>query len=82
MSGNNDAIVLLDPEAATGRFENLIRLSANGAVAWRAALPGSGDDAYVDVHWEGAELLANSFSCFRVQVDVDSGRIVKRMFTK
>jgi hypothetical protein len=84
ISGTNDAIVLLDPDACrSGSFRNLLRVSANGSVMWQAELPDrQGNDAYVAVRWAGAQLLANTWSTYLVRLDVESGRILESTFTK
>jgi hypothetical protein len=84
IGGTNDAIVMLNPDACrAGSFQNLLRVSADGSVMWRAELPGrQGDDAYVAVRWAGAQLLANTWSTYLVRLDVDTGRILESTFTK
>ena len=79
VTGTNDAIVLLNPDACrVGPFRNLLRLSADGSVDWRAELPDTRDnnDAYVAVRWAGARfLLANTWTCHAVNIDAESGRL-------
>jgi hypothetical protein len=84
ISGTNDAIVLLARTVrVAGPVQNLLRLSAGGAVMWRAELPrGQGYDSYVAVNWAGAQLQANTWSCYFVRLDADSGRIIDTIFTK
>jgi hypothetical protein len=82
--GTEDCIVLLDPDAhLTGQFQNLLRLSAGGSVVWQADLPvGQHNDAYVAVEWSGGRLVANTWSAYRVDLDVNNGRILRSTFTK
>jgi hypothetical protein len=97
VSGSDDAIVLLKPDASLGSsFRNLLRLSAGGAVRWRAELPERGTrvhlsvlppergaDFYLSVAWgPGDQLLALSWSSYSVRVDPDDGRIMDAIFTK
>jgi hypothetical protein len=81
---STDCVVLCDPdEQRIGRFRNLVRLRANGSIAWQADLPPTyGDDAYVAVRSPAAQLVANTWSGYRVDVDLDSGRILSTIFTK
>jgi hypothetical protein len=84
VSGSDDAIVLLNPDACLGSpFRNLLRLSAGGAVRWRAELPERGTDFYSSVAWgPGDQLLAHSWSCYSVRIDPEDGRIMDAIFTK
>jgi len=81
---SRDTIVLLDwtsDEARHGR--NLVRITPEGQVVWRATPPENGTlDSFVAVEWEGAVLTASTWSCYRVTVDVDSGAITVLYFTK
>ena len=81
--GAADAVVLLDPDAHMKEpFRNLVRISAGGAVIWRAELPGRTDDAYVAVRFDGIQLQANTWSGYLVTLDIDSGRVLEATFTK
>lgn len=84
IDGGPDCVVLCDPdERRGGPFRNLLRLRGDGSVAWQADLPTtSGDDAYVAVRTSGAQLLATTWSCYRVDIDVESGQILGKVFTK
>jgi hypothetical protein len=62
IASSNDAIVLVAWSAPShGAFRNLLRVSTDGAIVWRAALP-SDRDSYVSVEWLGAQLMANSWN--------------------
>jgi hypothetical protein len=83
-----DAIVLLEsPEIDDSRtpFLNLLRVGPCGEVKWRAELPEPDDwtDEYVDfdLYPDGA-LGANTWSCFSVALDPETGRILSKVFTK
>jgi hypothetical protein len=81
--GTPDAIVLLSPDAQlNGRFGNLLRMSPDGSVSWQVEPPFQNDDAFVAVAWVGDKLIANTWSCFRVAVDVNTGRLLETLFTK
>lgn len=80
----DDVIVLLDFASKTApyRFSNLLRCRKDGSVVWRADLPVSGADAYTEFEWRNSKLLAFSWSGFTVEVDVSSGSIKEKIFTK
>jgi hypothetical protein len=84
INGSSDCIVLCNPDAQlAGVFRNLIRVSANGAVVWRADLPArSGNDSYVAVQWAGPQLVANTWTAYSVHIDANSGQIISAEFTK
>jgi hypothetical protein len=77
-------VVLYDwMEVEDGR--NLIFKEASGQVRWRAkpSLAGSyQQDCFTSVDWDGKALRANTFSCFRVAVDMADGSVTELAFTK
>ena len=82
----DDRLVLL--ESDTGKasrqnhFENLWRYSHEKGVIWRAELPQSGANYYVAFELQTGGLWANSWSCFRVAIDLETGTIRSKTFTK
>lgn len=79
----NDAIVLLNPdEQMDGHSGALLRLFPDGSVAWRVVPAFENGDAFVAVKWVGDQLIANTWSCYSVVVDVDTGRLFDAIFTK
>ena len=82
----DDCLVLLG--SGTGKasqprhFENLWRYSHEKGVVWRAELPQSGSDSYVTFELKADGLWANSWSGFRVAIDLESGAIRSKTFTK
>ena len=62
-------------------LSNLINVSPEGEIIWAAQLPQT-KDSFVDFDWEGNILFANSWSGFRAQIDLETGRILNRTFTK
>lgn len=79
---SDDAIVLVTWSVPSqGAFRNLLRVSRDGAIVWRAALP-TDRDAYVSVEWQGARLMANSWNGYRVELDTGTGRPLQTVFTK
>jgi hypothetical protein len=83
---SDDCITLLrywnDPRS----FRNLVRVHGEGQIVWAAELPEEEDpedpDAYVSAELFEGELTANSWSAYQVKLDLDTGRILARTFTK
>jgi len=79
-----DCIVLLRYEDSDAHpFANVLRVTPNGSVLWRAPLPSEEpNDAYVSLSKAAEGLVANSWSGYWVRLDEASGRILERVFTK
>ena len=75
-------IVLVEWEGVSKHDQNLWRYSHDEGVIWRAELPQSGPDSYMDFELERGELYAGSWSCFKVKIDLESGRIIGSTFVK
>lgn len=84
ISDSADAIVLLDYAGAPqGPCRNLVRIDPDGRVVWEGELPtSSSTEAYVSFQLDGKALTANSWSSNHVQLDLGTGRIDARKFTK
>lgn len=83
LDGERGAIVLLDYMAGPKNFANLLRVRADGTVAWQASPPDeSGNDAFVEFRWDGDELVANSWSGFRLRLDPATGVVRGQAFVK
>jgi hypothetical protein len=84
--GSSDFIQLLpyDGLHRPKHFRNLLRCSESGESLWVAELPtGSGDnDAYVNAEVREGRVFAWSWSCYRVELNLDSGTIENSIFTK
>lgn len=84
----NDATVTLydwmAEDVRDGR--NLIATDRNGAELWRAKPVNFGDldiqDCFTAIRWDGVDLTAHTWSCYRVSVNPDSGEITVLEFTK
>ncbi|HZO53492.1 MAG TPA: hypothetical protein VFB63_12320 [Bryobacteraceae bacterium] len=76
-------IVVLDYYEAgkLGVWENLLRIRADGSVVWKLCTPSS-SDMFTDVAWLDGKLVAWTWECFMVTIDVASGRILQSVFTK
>ena len=85
--GSDGAIVLLDPDRRPEGvlpwhpFFNLLRVAPNGEVVWRAPMVETSAKCWVSVGYEGCKLYANAWS-WRCELDLSTGRIVDRSFTK
>ncbi len=83
--GSLDFVRLL-PYDGLGRpkhFQNLSRCLASGESVWIAELPTRSEpDSYVEAQIEGNRVIAWSWSCYRVELNIDSGAIEKSFFTK
>jgi len=80
--GNSRCLILLDPDASQkSYFENLLCVDASGKVLWRAQPPQSSNDAFVAIRMTG-ELYANTWSGYRVRIDLETGRTVELQFVK
>jgi hypothetical protein len=91
LPGTDDAVVLLSAESgprsplgAVRRWPNLVRVRPDGTVVWRAAVgPNSGEpDWWVSVDVGTDALYANTWSCYRCQLDRESGAALSSVFTK
>ncbi len=81
--GSDDCLVLLEYWAERQHgFQNLLRVRADGSIRWRAELPDPTDDAYVGLEWDGCNLVAGSWSGFRVVLGPATGHIVSAIFVK
>lgn len=78
-------VVLFDPDASRltyGQFPNLVALRTDGTRAWTAELPTTttGDCYYYVASIN--PLIAYSFSSFQCEIDIGTGRVINRTFTK
>lgn len=71
-------------EVRDGR--NLIATDRNGAEVWRAKPVIFGDaqqqDCFTSIRWDGVNLTAHTWSCYKVSVDADTGDVTVIEFTK
>jgi hypothetical protein len=70
------------PETAGGYVSAVVCQGADGSVDWRALPPEGASDAWVTVYLDGNEVVANSWSCWRVRFDLATGIETSRLFTK
>lgn len=78
-------IVLPDPDAdpgRTGQFQNLRGFDVEGKQLWSAELPtGKPSGVYTRIV-SRSPLQADTFSSFECEIDLASGRIVRKEFFK
>ncbi|WP_256749310.1 hypothetical protein [Mesorhizobium sp. Mes31] len=60
---------------------NLMRVDADGNILWKA-LPPTTQDCFTGMNWDGETLTANTWSCYRVTVDLQNGDVTVLFFTK
>ena len=82
--GSDDRIVLFRYTEGSDTEANLARVGADGTERWRAVPSCSNGDACVAARWERdtGRLSANSFSCYYVVLDPETGQALSRRFTK
>lgn len=81
------AISLFDwmaEEVQDGR--NLIRTTIDGIELWRAEPPlyreAGQNDCFTQIAWDGEALIAWTWSCFKVEVNLANGAVTTLAFTK
>lgn len=91
---STDTIVLYDPDVYKG-IPNLVRMNIYKKIIWEAEYPpgGMNGDAYVAASMiqlarieipgkATVHLHANSFSCYYVEIDMNTGKIIDSVFGK
>ena len=82
LSDLSDCIILVEWESGGKNVPNLWRYSYDRGIVWRAQLPQSGSDVYVDFRLDNGDLYANSWSGYRVKISPITGQIISKTFTK
>ena len=78
-------IVLFDSDSnirSFGQFKNLICLDESAVVKWVAELPTSNTGDHYGGFLSLYPLRCNSWSCYDCEIDVFSGKITNKIFTK
>ena len=82
LEGGSRCVILLDTDASKQAvFRNLFCVGQDGDTIWTADLPET-HDAFVSVEMGADGLHANSWSGFRVTLDLVNGRAIGWEFTK
>jgi hypothetical protein len=85
LPGTQDVVVLLHYRAhwESSTAHNVVRVTTAGEVVWKAAPPELGtNDTYTDLWVSEVGIRAFSWSCHKVRLDPETGRIVECVFTK
>ena len=80
IAGSNDVLVFSDSGPKLPRAA-LKRTRADGTVAW-VVLPPDSQHSWVSASIAGGIVTAHSWSCSHVNLDLESGQKVERVFTK
>ncbi len=79
-------IILIDPDYNTkrwGQFPNLLCYDNRGIYLWTAELPTTDTgDSYYQFKVKNEYLEAYSWRSFTCHMDIETGKIVKQIFTK
>ena len=80
---SDDTLDLAPTDDGLGYAASITRRGADGSVRW-TAIPSEGTtrDAWMAVRLEGPRVIANSWSCYLVQLDLETASEVARTFTK
>lgn len=78
------AIVLLEPPSGASHVRNLVKVNADAEVLWRGELPGDGpSDCFVGFSAaDDGDVVASTWSGYRVLLSGDTGVLLVRHFTK
>ena len=60
---------------------NLVNIDSQGRIVWKASPPGT-QDSFTHMTWDDETLAANTWSGYRVGVEMQNGRVTVREFTK
>lgn len=83
LPGTTDVLALLTWDERTGRFANLERRTRHGSTVWQVAPPThDNEDCWVSAEFLDGRLFANSWSCYRAEISLDSGSVLSKTFTK
>lgn len=83
LPGSDDVLELAPTTDGLGYTASITLRRRDGAAAWTALPPRGGpQDAWTAVRVDGKEVVANSWSCFEVRLNLDTGREIARQFTK
>lgn len=81
--GSEDILDLAPSDDGMGYAASITRRRSDGSSLWAVLAPeGSRQDAWVAVRLEGPRVIANSWSCYLVHLDLDTGEEIVRTFTK
>lgn len=80
---SDDTLDLAPTDDGLGYAGSITRRGSDGSVRWTAMPPKvEPQDAWTAVRLEGPRVIANSWSCYLVQLDLETGDEIARTFTK
>lgn len=80
---NDDTLDLAPTDDGPGYAASITGRGSDGAVRWTAIPPKvEPEDAWTVVRLEGQRVIANSWSGYLVQLDLETGDEIARTFTK
>jgi hypothetical protein len=80
---SDDILDLAPTDDGLGYAASITRRGSEGSVRWTAIPPeGKPQDAWSTVRLEGRRVIANSWSCYLVQLDLETGCEIGRTLTK
>jgi hypothetical protein len=84
MRDGSGKLLLVDPPPRKqARIENPVCVDSGGAVVWTAQLPeNTYPGCFVAVSVHGKTIKANTWSCYLVTLDKQTGKILTSEFTK
>jgi outer membrane protein assembly factor BamB len=84
-SNNNDSVIIYNGyfgfEHEHGKG-NIVKLSLDGQVMWRAELPSEKDVFANPPYYKEGNLYSNTWDCFCCQISEKDGKILGKQFTK
>jgi outer membrane protein assembly factor BamB len=86
LENKQNFIVLYDMDSNIrkwGQFPNIICLNSKGEKIWTVELPTtSTGDSYCQMELEDGKLIADSWRSYSCEIDVNTGRIINKLFFK
>lgn len=83
LPGTEDTLVGVPTADGLAYMASIRRERTDGSTVWTASPPnGESQDAWTAVRLDGQHLVANSWSGYLVELNVESGQEVTRTFTK
>ena len=80
---SDDTLDLAPADDGLGYAASITRRGNDSSIRWKAIPPeGEPQDAWTAVRLEGPRVIANSWSCYLVQLDLETGGEIARTFTK
>ena len=80
--GSGDVLELAPTPDGLGYIASVIRRRSDGSAARMAPPRDDTDNGWTAVRVDGQQVIASSWSCFEVRLDLNSGREISRTFTK